>query len=130
MTTRGHRGFTLLEVLAAVAILAIALVGVYRLHAQTIVMQTRARFDALAPMLAQEALNARTVEELARIGEDSGDFGDALPGYTWQVTTGEVESELLGDVAPELIRLDVTVGFNEGELTYALRTYRMLEPEE
>lgn len=130
MTAGGRRGFTLLEVLAAVAILAIALVGVYRLHAQTIVMQTRARFDALAPLLAREALDTRTVEELAQMGGDGGDFGEALPGYTWQVTAAEVESELLGDVAPELIRLDVTVGFNDGELTYALRTYRMLESGE
>jgi len=46
-------GFTLLEVMVALAVMSIVLVSVYRMHSQSLTMNTAARFYTLAPMLAQ-----------------------------------------------------------------------------
>ena len=51
------RGFTLLEVMAALAIIAIVLVSVYKLHAQTISMNQAARFYVTASLLAQSKIS-------------------------------------------------------------------------
>ncbi|MBW2583428.1 MAG: prepilin-type N-terminal cleavage/methylation domain-containing protein, partial [Deltaproteobacteria bacterium] len=53
---RRATGFTLLEVMVAMAIMAIVLVSVYRMHAQTLAMNTANRFYTQAPMLAQGKL--------------------------------------------------------------------------
>ena len=49
-------GFTLLEVMVAMAIMAIVLVSVYRMHSQTLTMNSASRFYTLAPLLAQSKL--------------------------------------------------------------------------
>ena len=62
---RSSGGFTLLEVLVAVAVTAIALLAVYRLQAQTIDLNYSIRFYAAAPLLAQDALARFEAENLA-----------------------------------------------------------------
>ena len=105
-------GFTLLEVMVAIAILAIVLVSVYRMHSQTLTMNTAARFYTQAPMLAQSKLAQIEVDSSGIITGDSGDFGDKFPGYTWRISTEEVVSEALGEIAADLKRIDMTVVFN------------------
>ncbi|MDM8523381.1 prepilin-type N-terminal cleavage/methylation domain-containing protein [Desulfococcaceae bacterium HSG8] len=123
-------GFTLLEVMVALSIIAIVLIGVYRMHAQTISMANDARFYTTAPLLAQgklSELEMKVADELA--GGDSGDFGDDFPGYTWNAAVEDVESEYLGDIAKRLKQIDLTVTYNDGEFTYGFRTYRLLDEE-
>jgi len=119
-------GFTLLEVMVAMAIMAIVLVSVYRMHSQTLTMNTAARFYTQAPMLAQGKLAQLEVASSGEIAGDSGDFGDKFPGYTWNITTDEVSSEALGEIAADLKRIDMTVSFNSDEYVYNVRTYRFL----
>ena len=117
-------GFTLLEVMVAIAILAIVLVSVYRMHSQTLTMNTAARFYTQAPMLAQSKLAQIEVDLSGITATDSGDFGDKFPGYTWRISTEEVASEALGEIAADLKRIDMTVVFNSDEYIYNVRTYR------
>ena len=119
-------GFTLLEVMVAMAIMAIVLVSVYRMHSQTLTMNTAARFYTQAPMLAQGKLAQLEAASSGEIAGDSGDFGDKFPGYTWNITTDEVSSEALGEIAADLKRIDMTVSFNRDEYVYNVRTYRFL----
>ncbi|MCU0593194.1 MAG: prepilin-type N-terminal cleavage/methylation domain-containing protein, partial [Desulfobacterales bacterium] len=49
---RSPQGFTLLEVMVALGIMAIVLVSVYRLHSQTLAMSVESRFYTQAPLLA------------------------------------------------------------------------------
>jgi general secretion pathway protein I len=119
-------GFTLLEVMVAIAILAIVLVSVYRMHSQTLTMNTAARFYTQAPMLAQSKLAQIEVADSGIAGTDSGDFGDKFPGYTWRISTEEVVSEALGEIAADLKRIDMTVVFNSDEYSYNVRTYRLI----
>ncbi|NIW00139.1 prepilin-type N-terminal cleavage/methylation domain-containing protein, partial [Candidatus Saccharibacteria bacterium] len=86
-------GFTLLEVMVAMAVLSIVLVSVYRMHSQTLTMNTAARFYTQAPLLAQKKMAEVTTTSSGIFASDSGDFGEDFPGYSWQVSANEVSSE-------------------------------------
>ena len=119
-------GFTLLEVMVAMAIMAIVLVSVYRMHSQTLTMNTAARFYTQAPMLAQSKLAELEIDSSSIVTGDSGDFGEKFPGYTWRISTDDVLSEALGEIAADLKRIDMTVVFNNEEYVYDVRTYWLL----
>ena len=119
-------GFTLLEVLIALAIMAIVLVSVYRMHSKTLSMAAANRFYTQAPLLAQSKMAQLEATASEVVSGDSGDFGDGFPGYTWSVSTEDVSPEALGESAEDLKRIDVTVFFNENEFEYTIRSYRLM----
>ncbi len=125
-----NTGFTLIEVMACMAILAIVLTAVYRLQSQTIIMTGAAQFYSLAPLLAQSKMSDLDMKTVDDLGNDSGDFGEDLAGWTWDVIVEDVESEYLGTYAENLKRIDMAVSFNDGQFTYGFRTYRLAEDEE
>ena len=123
-TYRSSNGFTLLEIMVAISIIATVLVTVYRMHAQTISMNFISRFQTTAPMLAKKVLTeieTKTVDDLV---DDSGDFGKEFSDYKWQVSVKEVESDALGEIAKDLKQIEVTVSLNEDEDVYTIRSYR------
>ena len=122
-----QRGFTLLEIMVALSILAIVLVSVYRLHAQTVSMNNEVRFYATAPMLAQLKMAEVESESPEDLGDDSGDFGDEFPNYRWNVVIDDVESTALGNIAKDLKKIDLLISFNNNEFTYSLRNYKFLK---
>ncbi len=119
-------GFTLLEIMVALSIIAIVLVSVYKMQAQTISMNYAARFYATAPLLAQLKTAELETENLEEQADDSGDFGDEFPGYRWNVVIDDIESETLGRIGENLKQIDINVSFNNDEFTYNLRTYRFV----
>lgn len=121
-------GFTLLEMMVALSIIAIVLVSVYRLQPQTILMNIRSRFDTIAPMLARQKL-VETEQGLKDAGSASGDFGDDYPGFAWEVKVAEVTSEMLGQVAEEMRQIDVKIFFQDESNRYELKAYRLLNVE-
>ena len=118
-------GFTLLEVMVAVSIIAIVLVSVYKMHTQTISMNYTARFNSIAPLLAQEKIAQYEIKSANELVDDSGDFGDELPGYKWSVAAEDVESDVLGIVADDLKKINVTISCNEDEFTFSSEAYRL-----
>jgi general secretion pathway protein I len=118
-------GFTLLEVMVALAVLAIVLVSVYRMHSQTLTMNTAARFYTQAPLLAQKKMAEVTTTSSGIFSSDSGDFGENFAGYSWQVSAADVSSELLGEVADDFKRIEVTVAYLNNQFSYRLTTYRL-----
>lgn len=123
-------GFTLLEVMVALGIMAIVLAGVYRLQAQTLGMSLESRFYTQAPLLARSALTR--YEETARreqrpLATDQGDFGREFPGYAWKITVDEAPSQALGaDISRDMKRIQVLVTLNGGQYAYGMRTYRFV----
>lgn len=118
------KGFTLLEVMVALSIIAIVLVSVYRMHAQTVSMNNEVRFYVTAPMLAQIKMAEIKSESLEDIGDDSGDYGDEFPDYRWNIVIDDVESTALGNIARDLKKIDLLISFNNDEFTYNLRAYK------
>jgi general secretion pathway protein I len=116
-------GFTLLEVMVALAILSIALTSIYRLHGQTMDISGRARFYSQAPLLAQGKLSEIERDGIEEARGDSGDFGEIYPDYRWAVSVEEVQSELLKDDNYHMVRLDISISLGT-DADYHLRTYR------
>jgi general secretion pathway protein I len=122
-----QRGFTLLEVMVALSIIAIVLVSVYRMHAQTVSMNNEVRFYATAPMLAQFKMAEIESESLEDMGDDSGDFGDKFPDYRWNIVVDDVESSALENMAKHLKKIDLIISLNNDEFSYSLRSYKYLK---
>lgn len=117
-------GFTLMEVIVALAVVAIALTAIYRMHSQTLFMDTLGRFDTVATMLARQKLAEIDAGDLNDLVSDKGDFGALHPGYTWQIETDTATSDQLKEDGPTLKRIDLTIGF--GDQTFKLTTYRIV----
>jgi general secretion pathway protein I len=118
-------GFTLLEVMVALAVLAIALTSIFRLQGQTVMMNGSARFYSLAPQLARAKLTEVEQQEFKDMIGGSGDFGDDFPGYSWTLTVEDLPSDLITDPHYHLVRMTLTVSQHE-ENNYQLRTYRFV----
>jgi prepilin-type N-terminal cleavage/methylation domain-containing protein len=122
---RRPMGFTLLEVLVALGIMAIVLTSVYRLHSQTISMTVESQFDTQAPLLARSALTRLEESKQRGLVSDEGDFGKEYPGYTWKIEVADIVAKSLGqEISKDMKRIDVTVALNGGEFVYTFRTYR------
>ena len=119
-------GFTFIEVLMAISILAILLVGVHKLQSQMVSMNQTTQFFTLAPLLAQSQMAEMERRNFKEIPKDSGDFGGAYPGYDWSLNMETLESEVLKKLAYPMKKIDISVSFNRGERTYRLRTYRVV----
>jgi general secretion pathway protein I len=74
-------GFTLLEVLIAIAILALALPILLGLRNMDLDLYGRAADMTAATMLAQEKLIEAELSPVFPIGETTGDFRNPPPGY-------------------------------------------------
>lgn len=119
----GSRGFTLLEVMVALAVLATTLTVVYQLHGQTMMISSNARFYNLAPMLAQAKLSELERSPYNELAESSGEFGEDYPGFQWSVRIEDVTTDLLEAKPYHFTRIEIVVSNND-ENTYNLRTYR------
>jgi general secretion pathway protein I len=119
----GFKGFTILEVMVALAVLSIALTGIYRLHGQTMVMSGNARFYTLAPMLAQAKLSEIEHQDYSALATSSGEYGEEYPGYQWALQFEDVPTDLFTEKYYHLTRIDIDISQNE-ENHYNLRTYR------
>jgi len=122
-TRRG--GFTLLEVMIAMAIMAIALVAVYQSQSQSVSMASDSRFLTTASLLAQSRMaEIDTDTRKAIAATTNGDFGEAFPDYRWQMEVGNVEEiQLL-----KRITLTVTNSRMTKRNTYRLTLYKVVLP--
>lgn len=120
-----NNGFTLLEILIAVSILAIVVTVGFKAHSQAIVMNEEAKFDAIASALAQLRLAEFESKSDADKTEDSGDFGDEFPGYRWRVSVTDVDLPMQHEDADQMIRVDVTVSLRDDAFIYQLRAYML-----
>lgn len=121
-TRRG--GFTLLEVMIAMAILAITLVAVYQSQSQSISMASNSRFLTTASLLAQARMAEIDSADPRGVAAATGDFGEEFPGYAWQLEVGEVKE------IPLLKRIALTVSNSRMTTrnTYRLILYKVVLP--
>jgi prepilin-type N-terminal cleavage/methylation domain-containing protein len=90
---RAEQGFSLIELVVAMALLAVALTAVYRLQAKNLDLHAEARFVTLASQMAKARLAGITCREELVEGSESGLFteedGFESP-YAWKETIREV----------------------------------------
>jgi general secretion pathway protein I len=95
-------GFTLIEVMVAMAILAMALAGVYQLQSQSISMATESRFRTSAALLAQSKMTEAEAAPTLSTRSEDGDFGTDYPLYSWKLDVNDTE-------LPQFKKIVVTV---------------------
>jgi prepilin-type N-terminal cleavage/methylation domain-containing protein len=74
------RGFTLLEVLVAVAVLGLGLVSLLGLHVRNLALLERDQRITESTLLARELMTEVEVEPFPDLGVTDGDFEDRHPG--------------------------------------------------
>ena len=91
-SSRGRRGFTLLEVMVALAVVAFAFVGLLTLHGRNIQLVDRANHYSRAVLLAREMMAQLQFEDGATIDSSSGTF-ESYPEYRWERIVDETNFE-------------------------------------
>ncbi|NNG08137.1 MAG: type II secretion system minor pseudopilin GspI [Desulfobacteraceae bacterium] len=125
MMRKENRGFTLLEVMVAIALIAIALTAVLGSQSQSVSLAGEARFNTTAALLAQSKMAEIELEDPEDLSTDSGDFGEDFPGYTWQLSVSDVMFDRPENVSDHLKQIDLTISWGEdAQFQYALRVYR------
>ena len=118
------RGFTLIEVLVAFAILALTFTALVRIFGSGLTAADWVARERTAILLAQSRLAAVGIETPLTLGESSGESAD---GYRWRVA---VEPDTTATAQPLLLllrRVKVVVSWAEGgsDRSVSLATLRL-----
>jgi general secretion pathway protein I len=122
---RGNRAFTLLEVMIAVSIIAIALVTLLGSQSRSLSHATEAQFNIIAPMLASLKL-AEVKGGTVAAENDDGDFGENFSGYSWKMAVEDAvfdEYQELAKLAKPLQRVEITILWSAAPYSYSLTYY-------
>jgi general secretion pathway protein I len=103
-----QKGFTLLEVLVALAILSIALVVLFSQQATSLSRGNEARIITKATLLAQEQMAGLLAEGRWRTGTEEGEVKESVPPFKWRQEVEEADIE-------GMKRLTIVVLWKEGE---------------
>jgi general secretion pathway protein I len=117
MQSRKPAGFTLIEVVAALAIISIALLALLRLHLLSIRAADKAQVLSQAVFLAQEKIAETLSGGYPPVGTQSGIVETDGPQLTWrtEVTDARPASSHASDLKlNRLRRLSVDVAWPEG----------------
>lgn len=97
-----QRGFTLVELLTALVVVAIVLPAVVHGVVTCMDLSVHARMQAQAASLAQAKLSELAATRMLDQSVRSGDFGDQWPQYAWYAEVGSWYD-------PRLVEIDVSV---------------------
>ena len=116
------RAFTLLEVMVAIAILGIALMGLLGLQHQSIQSIIHAQQSTRASMLAQAVMTEAELERYPDLGRSNGDFESSFPGefpdFRWEREVAESGTFPDVRVVKVLIRYGPTLSQNFALIEY------------
>ena len=124
------RGFTLLEVMAALSIIAIALTVLLTSQSQSMSMASEARFHTRASLLAQMKIAEISTAKTEDLQSESGDFGEEFPDYYWEIESDTEPSSVQEEIAEYLRQIDLTIYFGENrQYQYNTRFYQFVAGE-
>jgi len=127
MMKRDKGGFTLLEVMVAISLIAIAVTAVLGSQSQSVSLAGESRFYTTAALLAQSKMADMELQDPEDWSANSGDFGEEFAGYTWEINVSDVMFDRPKNVSDHLKQVDLTISWGEDEkYQYALRFYRFL----
>uniref|UniRef100_UPI0040573459 type IV pilus modification PilV family protein n=1 Tax=Candidatus Electronema sp. TaxID=2698783 RepID=UPI0040573459 len=123
--------FTLLEVMVAVAVIAMSFTALLASQSQSLSLAAASRFETTASLLARQKLTELAVADFASGG--SGDFAEGFAEYRWQAEVSELTEDETGikGSGGMLKLIELTVSREERE-TFSVRTLVMakIEPVE
>lgn len=101
-------GFTLLEIMIALAVLSISFVVLLGLRNRDIALATYSHHMTEATLLARRQITEISIAGFPDLGESEGDFGEESPGYQWKQEVKQTPF----DVVRELV---LRVEWKEGD---------------
>lgn len=120
---RTCQGFSLLEVLIALCIIAIVLTSVYRLQAQSIDLHDVVRFQSMAPFLAEKKM-AAIEAAMPDATADSGSFEGISPELIWSSSIEGIEGFADSQGRPTLVRITISIQQEMTGDVYTVQTCR------
>jgi general secretion pathway protein I len=118
-----HGGFSLVEVMVAIMILGIALVGLVQGVNTALVSSKESEVQTAAALLAAGQIESLRADALGvEDGETEGEAGDELPQYRWRQTITATQIDGLHEV------LVVVENSQTGKTVYELKTMLFERP--
>ncbi|MBU2479461.1 MAG: type II secretion system GspH family protein [Proteobacteria bacterium] len=121
------RGFTLLEVMLCVAILAFITISLFSVQSGSISLVNKNKFVQQGPAFAEKAL-AIISADLKDPDQTQGDFAPDYPEITWTCQVTEVNFEDLDFTADDtmagLKKIDIRIKDASGSNTFEMTTWR------
>jgi type II secretion system protein I len=103
----GPAGFTLLEVLISLLIIATVLISCLRAQNQSIRLYTLSREMTIAAILARQKMGEIEATGFPELGEEEGDFEEQFPEFTWKKAVSVTPFE-------EARRVDLSIVWQDG----------------
>ncbi len=103
-----NEGFTLFEVMVAIAIIAIALVAIMRSLSMSVGVTGKSKNIFIATILARGEMARIESRGFPDVGDEKGDFGEDYPNFRWEKSIGLTELK-------EMRKVVVTVFWPEGK---------------
>ncbi len=133
LTAVREKGFTLLEVMIAVAVIAMSFTALLSAQSQSLSIAARSRFESAAALLARQKLAELELSGFDSLSSGSGDFEDDFAAYHWQTEVTELTEDEVGikGSGGMLKSVELTVSGDEKE-NFTVRTVMMakIEPAE
>ena len=133
MSRREAGGFTLLEVMVAVAVISMSFVALLGAQSQSLSMASLSRFETAAALLARQKLAELELSGYESLSSGSGQFDDEFSEYRWRAEVKELDDDETGikDSRGLLKLLELTVSRDESEsLTVRTLVMAKIEPVE
>ena len=121
-----QEAFTLLEVMVAVAVIAMSFTALLSSQSQSLSIATISRFESAAALLARQKLADIELEDFDTLGSSSGNFEDDFSAYHWQTEVTDLTEDDIGikGSGGMIKQVEVTISRDETE-HFTVRTLIM-----
>lgn len=113
-----QRGFTLLEVIIAVAIMGASMAILLGAVNRNLVQASQSKNQSIAQALAQQVMTQIELEGYPEVGQEQGTF-EEYPGFDWYVNVLPYDIEQLGT---EIRIVMVDIAWDEGRHVFKVAT--------
>lgn len=126
-----EKGFTLLEVMVAVTIMAIAFTAVLSVHSQTVSMNIASNFHTKAPLLAKKIISEWRSDIIVNGYTDTIEINlDDFPLFNYRLNTRKIDSDFLFSEKNNnhIVELICNILYNDGEYEYTTKSFELIIP--
>ncbi len=116
--SKRDKGFTLLEVIIAVAIMGASMAILLGSVNRNLVVASKSKNQSIAYSLAQQKIGEIELQGYPQVGRDQGTF-EEFPGFNWYVNVLPYDIEQLGT---EIRIVMVDIAWDEGNQVFKVAT--------